>query len=291
MTDTLACDVSYYQAAADDSYPHPWLIFRVCDGTFRDPKFALNRVWAEKACRSGKLVGYTVYCVYRPGVDVFSVVQSMVGKPSKHVTVMVDVESWSGQIRGDHSSDITALVNKLAKWLGTAQRVLAYGNQGDLASIYPHRPDWLRLVVAAYSSVKPDVHNMIGWQYSDGTDRWPLPAGLPRSSKPFGNCDHNIFPGLTPAQLAAELGVGTQHKHQHQEEPKVSLISAAKLSRAIEVGGQYATAKLKKRFPTMVREEGVRAQVDRVEKDEKQTASLVAKLSAEVEALKKGAAK
>ena len=174
-----------FQTSYDDSYPHHWAIFRVCDGTFVDPKFAVNRTWAESAVAKGKITGYTVYCVYRPGVDVLGVVKAAVGKPSKHVTVMVDIESWSGQISGDHSAAITTLIHSLGIWLGDSRRVLAYGNQGDLASIYPHRPSALRLVVAAYGSVQPNVPGLIGWQYSDGQTKWPVPDGYPRASKPF----------------------------------------------------------------------------------------------------------
>jgi hypothetical protein len=206
---TFATDVSYYQDAVNDDYPHHWFIFRGCDGTFVDPKFSVNHAWAKKATASGKLAGFTVYVVYRPGVNVLDVLKGIVGLPHPKLTVMIDVESWSGQIRGDYSAGITALANGLAAWLGDKRRVLAYGNQGDLANLYPDRPSWLRLVVASYGSVKPNVHNMIGWQYSDGESRWPVPTGYPRSTPPFGRCDHNVFPGLSPSQLADALGVGT----------------------------------------------------------------------------------
>jgi hypothetical protein len=208
VTDTIACDVSYYQREVDNTYPHGWLIFRACDGTFRDSKYKANLSWAEHAALTGKLTGFTAYVVFRPGVDVLSVIKSMTASPSRFMTVMIDIESWQGQIRGDYSAAITKLATDLAGWLGDKRRVLAYGNQGDLANIYPRRPDWLKLVVAGYGSQRPSVHNMIGWQYSDGSSRWPVPSGYPRSSKPFGNCDHNVFPGYSPAQLAAALGVG-----------------------------------------------------------------------------------
>jgi hypothetical protein len=203
---TFSVDVSYYQKAADDSYRRGWFIFRACDGTFRDPNFAANLAWAKRAVKT-TLTGYTVYVVYRPGVDVLSIVKSMLGTPDNHLTVMIDVESWGGEIRGDHSSEITRLAEALAQWLGDKRRVLAYGNQGDLANLYPHRPSWLKLVVASYGMFRPNLHNMFGWQYSDGSLRWSVLRGYPRSSKPFGNCDHNFFLGLSAKEIAATLGV------------------------------------------------------------------------------------
>lgn len=210
MTQTVACDVSEFQVPVNDAYPHEWLIFRICDGTYRDQHFVTNYAWSRQAAKSGDLAGYSGYCVFRPGVDVHGTAAAMLGKIDAHVTVMIDVESWGGQIHGDHSAEITALAERFAALLGDKRRVLAYGNQGDLASIYPHRPPWLKLVVAGYGSVQPSVPNMIGWQYSDGQDKWAVPVGLSRSSAPFGRCDHNVFPGLAPADLAAALGVGTR---------------------------------------------------------------------------------
>jgi hypothetical protein len=207
VTGTFACDVSSYQPAVNDTYPWPWLIFRVCDGTYRDSNFASNLAWARKAAASGKLAGYTIYAVYEPGADTLGTIKAMVGTPDAHVTVMIDVESWGGKITGNRSADITALWLALGTWLGDQRRVIVYGNQNDLASIYPTRPPGVRLVVAAYTSTKPSVPGMIGWQYSDGQTAYPTPAGWPRSSSPFGPCDHNHF-DLEPADLAATLGVG-----------------------------------------------------------------------------------
>jgi hypothetical protein len=206
---TIWADVSKWQdATADNTYPHRWISFRACDGTYIDPKFVQNHQWAHAAAKAGKLTGYTVYCVYRPGVDVLAVLQGLMPKPDKYLTVMVDVESWDGQITGDHSADIAALCQSVADWLGSRDRVLAYGNQNDLANLFPHRPSWLRLVVASYGSQRPTVPGLVAWQYTDGSGRWPMPAGLPDSSPPFGKCDHNIAPDYTPKELASLFGVG-----------------------------------------------------------------------------------
>lgn len=260
MTDTIACDISYYQPVVDDTYPHKWLIFRACDGTFRDPHFAANYKWCRKAVKTGRLTGFTVYAVYRPGVDIVSTVQSMVGKPGRHLTVMVDVESWNGEITGDHSVEITDVVKRFADWLGSRDRVLAYGNRYDLAALYPTRPDWLRLVVASYGSEEPDVPHMVAWQYSQGLSTDPLPPGLPRSSRPFGDCDHNIFPGLAPSRVADTLGVGL-----HKKEPSVSIISTLQVLRGAVVGGKYATARLRKKYPKMVNNVGLVERVAHLE--------------------------
>lgn len=204
----IACDVSEWQPPVSNAYPHDWLIFRACDGTYIDKNAAKNLAWAKAAAKAGRIAGYTVYCVYRPNTPVVATLMRVIGAPDPHVTVMVDVESWSGAIRGNHSSAITLLATAVARWLGDERRVLVYGNQGDLASIYPNRPDWLQLIVAAYGNQQPHLPNMVGWQYTDGQAFRTLAAGLPRASKPFGACDHNLFPGLTATDLATALGVG-----------------------------------------------------------------------------------
>src|SRR5690348_14198142 len=122
---TFACDVSYYQRGVDDSYPHPWFIFRLCDGTFIDPNFSHNYAWACKAVR-GKLKGFTVYGVFRPGVDLLAILKRFIPNPDPHMTFMLDVESWGGQIRGNHSGEINALLDRIAEWLGDRRRVLVY---------------------------------------------------------------------------------------------------------------------------------------------------------------------
>lgn len=211
---TFACDVSYFQHLADDSYPHPWLIFRAADGTFIDPNCAANYRWAKAAARAGKLVGYTAYIVYEPGVDLLAQLKKALGnKPDEFLTVMIDVERWGGKITGNHSPEINREADRIAAWLGDRKRVLVYANSGDFAALFPKRDRWLHLILADYTAVPPHLQHVlahaIGWQYTDGSGNYPAPDGYPTSSAPFGHCDHNVFPNHTPTQLAAALGVGT----------------------------------------------------------------------------------
>lgn len=218
----ITVDVSEYQRPVNDSYPHQWISFRINDGTYVDRNATANLAWARKAAAAGKIAGYTCYCVFRPNTPTLQTLMRVVGQPDQYMTVMIDVESWGGQIHGNQSQAITALANGVGEWLGDRRRVIAYGNHNDLVGLYPVRPSWLRIVVASYGSTQPAFPNLIGWQYSDGDGRWPVPAGLPRKSKPFGACDHNIFPGFTAAELAAELGVGGDMPLSDQDVQKIA---------------------------------------------------------------------
>lgn len=228
MSDAVTVDVSEFQVPVTDAYPHDWFSFRICDGTYIDRNAALNLAWAKKAAAAGRIAGYTGYCVYRPNTSTLQTVMRVIGAPDEHLTVMVDVESWGGAIHGNQSQAITALANGLGEWLGDRRRVLAYGNHADLEALYPIRPPWLRFIVASYGTVQPVFPNMIGWQYSDGDSRWPSPAGLPRKSKPFGSCDHNVFPGLSAAELAVSLGVGGDMPLSDQDVQKIAAAVWAK---------------------------------------------------------------
>lgn len=198
----LACDVSEWQRAVSNSYPHRWLIFRACDGSYTDKRAPANLKWAlaartprrrvRTALRKTTLIdGFTVYVVYRPGQNATILATlDRLGVP-RDCVVMIDVESWSGAIRGNHSTEINALADKLAARQGSRDRVWGYANRGDYASIWPTRPAWLGLIVASYGGSKPASPGpgpMVGWQYTNG--QWDVP-GLPNSSKPFGHCDHN----------------------------------------------------------------------------------------------------
>lgn len=64
----------------------------------------------------------------------------MVGTPRPKMAVMLDVESWGGQIRGNRSTAINAAYDAAPP----------FGNVGDLNNLWPHKPPGIRLVVAAY---------------------------------------------------------------------------------------------------------------------------------------------
>ncbi len=207
--DALAADVSYFQAPVDDSYDLPWLIFRCCDGDFMDPNCARNAAWA--AARPG-LLGWTAYAVYRPGL-LGPVLGHLATLPPGGV-VMVDVESWGGQICGDHSPEIMRWVSLIRAQPGVRD-VWLYGNAGDLAEICPGRGA-IPVVIASYGSSRPSDPHMVGWQYTDGA----VASGTRRrASAPFGLCDHNelylpdvVAPAAAP-HLAEDDDMGWHFKY------------------------------------------------------------------------------
>jgi hypothetical protein len=206
--DTLWADVSEYQSLVDDRYPHPVLAIRACDGTYRDKKFAQNYAWALNALESGKLSVLIVYIVYRSNwAQGLATLKDLVGVPHQRMAIMIDVESWGGQIKGNQSLGLNALHAELATWLGDPRRVIGYGNVADLRALWPFQPSGLRHVVASYGSV-PSYPGMLAHQYADNA-----------ACDPFGPCDGNSADGLDPAALAAALGLGpvTTKRKDHSD--------------------------------------------------------------------------
>jgi len=208
----ISVDVSEFQVPVNDSYPHRWLIFRACDGGYVDHNVTQNLAWAIRARADGRLDGFTVYVVYRPGAnDVILARLNQVGVPTDCV-VMIDAETWQGQITGDRSTEMNLLAASLARRQGSPDRVWGYFNRGDGASMWPGRPSWLQVVVASYGGSSPTgIANMVGWQYTDGQPQFAV-SGLPSSSPPFGPCDHNELnvtatpqgdAPMTPAEIQA----------------------------------------------------------------------------------------
>ena len=102
MADTLYADVSEWQVGVDDSYPYRVLCIRSNDGTHRDREWINNYGWCLRNAATGRLTFFIVYFVWRKNwqqtVDTF---KDQVRAPHPKMSVMLDVESWDGQIRGD----------------------------------------------------------------------------------------------------------------------------------------------------------------------------------------------
>lgn len=205
--DTLYADVSEWQTPVTDAYPYRVLCIRSNDGNHRDVDWANNHAWCRGAADAGRLAFFIVYFVYRPGVDSVAVLKSLVGEPHPKMAVMVDVESWGGQIGGNQSAGINAAVDDLAAWLGDRRRVIGYGNVGDLNNLWPRKPDGMRLVIAGYGA-NPSYPGKIAHQYTNG-EGYGARDGLPDGAPPWQKCDMNSADGLTATEFAAALGITT----------------------------------------------------------------------------------
>lgn len=214
MADTLFADISEWQPVLDDSYPYEWLSIRSNDGTHRDTHFSQNWDIATSWLDSGRLRGLIVYCVYRRNWrQVLDTHIAMQGTNRPDVVSMVDVESWGGQIRGDHSNRINRLVWGISDWrglpiFGRPRRVIGYLNPHD-SSIWTERPP-IGFVVPSYGSYPSfppgaaDLQNqMIAHQYTDGQG---YGNGLPEG---YGSvrCDMNAANGYTAEQLRTVTGI------------------------------------------------------------------------------------
>lgn len=197
----FACDISKYQNPLDGTYPRPAIIFRVNDGTLIDTNAHKNLA----TCVASKMDWFAGYCVYRPGIDAAGTLIKQVGKRPVRMLAMLDVETWGGEITGDHHAEINAQIAKLAKWAG-AKRTILYGNLYDLAALDPIAPKNVHYIIAGYSASLPSHPRMIGWQYTDGETKWAVPLHYPRSTKPFGACDHNVFP-MSVRQFTDLVGI------------------------------------------------------------------------------------
>lgn len=185
----IAPDVSYYQVKVDSSYDREWFIFRGCDGGFLDPNASFNADWSRGAVAEGLISGWTMYVVYRPGMN--AAIMSNLAKLGPADRLEIDIESWpiNGRptITGDHSADINSLALDLAAVVGQTN-VWRYGNAGDLDSIHPHPVAGQLERTAGYTPTRPVRVNQIGWQYTNGVENH---TSNPSTSAPFGACDHN----------------------------------------------------------------------------------------------------
>jgi hypothetical protein len=204
MTTYTSVDVSEFQTAATDAYPHRWISFRAFDGTYDDHRYPTNLAWAKSAKARGRLDGFTVYFVWRPGVDPVARLNAL--NVPTDCTVMIDVESWGGAITGNRSAELNTVAERVAARQGSYSRVWGYANRGDYAGLWPQRPAWLGCVLASYGGGLPSFPNLVGWQYTNGQAQYDG-VGV-SSSAPFGRCDHNQFfitpeDIVTPAEIEA----------------------------------------------------------------------------------------
>jgi hypothetical protein len=213
---TVICpDVSEFQRPLTGAYGRRLLIARVTFGAhYLDRNFLANASAARKLYAAGEIDGVILYVVYLGTAtpkEQFAAAKKAVGPtpPAWLAGFMIDVETWRGQsyaIHGDHSKQINQLGGLLAGYMRTYRAVLLYGNRSDLAEVTPHRDPRFRVIVASYGSqlVHTQVRGAIGQQYTDGQTKWAVPRlggkPLPRSSAPFGACDHNVFPGFATAK-------------------------------------------------------------------------------------------
>lgn len=222
------CDISSYQPPVDDTYNLPWLIFRVCDGDYLDPHAVQNAQWCWRAITSGRLQGATAYVVYRPGMN--SAIMANLARVPTVGRVMIDIESWTGQIVGDHSDDINKLGDLIA---GTGCQVWVYGNRDDLSSIAPSRRAW-PVVLASYGDTPATIANQIGWQYTNGQY---ASGDRPTATAPFGPCDHNEL-YITALSGGGQLITGDEDdmsKPYLVNDPTGSYIVAADFSSRIRI--------------------------------------------------------
>lgn len=197
-------DGSEFQSKLTTAYPRDFVIFRATFGSgYLDRNFLANAAVASALYKAGRLKGVVLYTVYLPGMvkAQYDFLWKAIGPtiPPWLAGIMIDVEHWGGtnyQINGDHSTEINTLYGLHAQRMGSWNSCIAYGNKNDLATIYPRRDKRCRVIVAGYSSKLTfrDVSGAIGQQYTDGSTRWPIPAGMTRATTPWGTCDHNVFP-------------------------------------------------------------------------------------------------
>ena len=204
VADTFYADVSEWQVGVDDSYPYRVLCIRSNDGTYRDREWINNYGWCLRNADSGRLTFFIVYFVWRPNwQQTVGTFKDQVRAPHPKMSVMLDVESWDGQIRGDRSAGINATYEAVGAFVGSTAKVIGYGNVGDLNNLWPQKPPDLRLVISAYGH-NPPYPGKVAHQYTDGQG---YGGGLPEGAPPFGRCDMNSADGLTAEQFASACGI------------------------------------------------------------------------------------
>lgn len=187
-------DVSEHQVTINDAFNRKFVMFRDTSEWDRpDADQPVNQRWAMAARTSGKIVNFGVYVI--PGFvsNAELLARLDVTAVPRDCVVMIDWETWSGQLSGDHSASNNDLASRLrARQGGRADLVWGYSNRGDL-SAWSSRPSWLGFIIAGYNGNDPrdeGIGNVVGWQYSNGVENH---TSWPSSTPPFGACDHNAL--------------------------------------------------------------------------------------------------
>jgi hypothetical protein len=208
VSDELWSDVSEFQVPVDDSYPYDILAIRSNDGTYLDHNFVQNYAWGCRSLDSGKLQCLIIYFVYRTNWQdtLNTLISRFPNGVHPKVVFMLDVESWGGEIGGDNSDGINKLYWGCTDYLKTSQdtgtrRVIGYGNTYDLNTLWPNKPDGIRLIVAGYGA-NPDYPGKLGHQFTDGQ------VGGPINVPPFGFADVNSADGYDINMFLASVGLG-----------------------------------------------------------------------------------
>lgn len=214
MTDSLFADVSEFQVPVNDSYPYRIFSCRASDGDYQDHNFAANYAWMTGALNDGRLDCGIVYSYWRSDwsatANTLINMVNAAGGPHPKMIAMIDLES-GGNPSGDQSDPVNRTYWALTDWLGTTndvgtRRVIGYANANDFYSMWPTRPDGLRVIGAGYGS-NPNLPGQIAHQYTDGTYGADPANGLPSGCSPFGNCDMNSADGLSSTDFAAQCGI------------------------------------------------------------------------------------
>lgn len=202
-------DVSEFQVGMTDAYPRPAVIFRGAFGTWKmDDRFLVNAGAAKRLWDAGKLRGgavvYQVPLIDATAKQTCDYLWRLIGPkvPDWLTGIMLDVESWRGtsyEVRGDQSARFNTLYGLNAHRMGSWKACKGYANWGDMQALWPRRDPRCEYVEANYGPVMPTRPGKVGQQYTDGSGRWSMPKGMPASTVPFGNCDHNAFPGINDA--------------------------------------------------------------------------------------------
>lgn len=205
-------DGSYYQPPLDMTYSRGVISFRGFDGDWEDPYFRRNLLVAAALVKGNRATAVVIYLVFRPGKAAAQVaafkaaVKAVLGAVPRWLCAELDCESWGGKIQGDRSAELNGEYALLCQYLGAdARRVGGYANRPDFAALWPSRPPRMRTRLAHYGRLDFSFPNLIAQQYTDGQPKFDV-AGLPSSTPPWGRCDHNIAPGLTPATFAVAMG-------------------------------------------------------------------------------------